>query len=259
DRVVEAVKEQVEKFNHVFAPWHMYEPYVELAEKLVEITPGDFEKRVLFFNSGAEAIENAVKAARRYTGRYNIMAFERGFHGRTLFTMGLTSQVRMYKYGFGLTDIGIIRAPYPYEYRCPYKLENSSCATEYLKRIEEIDRLYASFDSIAAVVIEPIQGEGGYVVAPPEFMKGLRKICDDNGIVFIDDEVQSGLGRTGKMWAIEHSEVVPDVIASAKTLSGGLVLSATIGKKEIMDATDPGGLGGTFGGNPASCVASLQT
>ncbi len=200
-----------------------------------------------------------MKAARRYTGRYNIVAFERGFHGRTLFTMGLTSQVRMYKYGFGLTDIGIIRVPYPYEYRCPYKLENSNYATEYLKRIEEIDRLYASFDSIAAVVIEPIQGEGGYVVAPSEFMKGLRKICDDNGIVFIDDEVQAGLGRTGKMWAIEHSEVVPDVIASAKTLSGGLVLSATIGKKEIMDATNPGGLGGTFGGNPASCVASLQT
>lgn len=259
DRVVKAVKEQVEKFNHVFAPWHMSDSYVELAEKLIEITPGNFDKRVLLFNSGAEAVENAVKAARRYTGRYNILTFERAFHGRTLLTMGLTSQVRMYKYGFGPTDIGIIRAPYPYEYRCPYKLENSNYAAAYLKRVEEVDKLYASFDSIAAVIIEPVQGEGGYIAAPPEFLKGLRKICDDNGIVFIDDEVQAGLGRTGKMWAIEHSGVVPDVMTSAKSLGSGLVLSATLGKKEILDAVDPGGLGGTFGGNPASCVAGLQT
>lgn len=258
DRIVEAVKEQVGKFNHTFAPWYMYEPYVELAEKLVEITPGDFEKRVLFFNSGAEAVENAVKAARRYTGRYTIMTFERGFHGRTLLTMGLTSQVRYYKYGFGPTDIGVIRVPYPYEYRCPYNLENSNCAVECLRRIEEADAIHTSLDSIAALIVEPVQGEGGYIPAPPEFLKGLRRICDNYGIVFIDDDVQAGLGRTGKMWSIEHSGVVPDVMTLAKSLGGGLVLSATLGRKEIMDATDPGGLGGTFGGNPASCVAGLQ-
>jgi len=257
-QVVEAVKEQLEKFNHIFAPWHMCEPYIELAERLIDITPGDDPKKVLLFNSGAEAVENAVKAARRYTGRYNILAFERAFHGRTQLAMGLTSKVRPYKYGFGITDIGIVRAPYPYSYRCPYHLNDSDCATECLSRIREMDRTSTPLDSIAAAIIEPIQGEGGYIPAPPEFMRGLREICDDHGIVFIDDSIQTGLGRTGKMWAIEHSGVIPDILLSAKSLGGGLVLSAVVGRQEILDATDPGGLGGTFGGNPASCVAALK-
>ncbi|MFW6150060.1 MAG: aspartate aminotransferase family protein [Chloroflexota bacterium] len=258
DGVVEAVQEQVAAFNHVFAPWHMYESYIELAEKLICVTPGDFDKRVLLFNSGAEAVENAVKAARRYTGRYNVLTFERAFHGRTWLAMGLTSGVRNYKYGFGLSDVGIYRAPYPYEYRCPYKLDGATCAEACLQKLWDMDKTHASLDSFAALIIEPVQGEGGYIPAPPEFLRGLRRICDQYGIVFIDDSVQTGLGRTGKLWAIEHSGVVPDILLSGKSLAGGLVLSAVIGRKEILDATDPGGLGGTFGGNPASCVAALK-
>ena len=259
DKVVSAIKEQADKYLHTCFHVLMYESYVRLAKKLCKITPGDFPKQAILVNSGAEAVENAVKIARRYTGRYNVLAFERAFHGRTLLTMGLTSQVRMYKYAFGPTDIGIIRVPYPYEYRCPYKLENSNVAAAYLERVEEVDKLYASLDSIAAVIIEPVLGEGGYVPAPPEFLQGLRKICNDHGIVFIDDEVQAGIGRTGKMWAIEHSEVIPDMVTSAKSLGGGLVLSATIGRKDIMDSVDIGGTGTTFGGNPLCCVAALKT
>jgi len=259
DRVVSAIKEQADKHLHACFHALMYESYIKLAKKLCKITPGDFPKQAILINSGAEAVENAVKIARRYTGRYNVMAFERAFHGRTLLTMGLTSQVRMYKYAFGPTDIGIIRVPYPYEYRCPYKLENSNVAAAYLERIDEVDKLYASLDSIAAIIIEPVLGEGGYVPAPPEFLQGLREICNNHGIIFIDDEVQAGIGRTGKMWAIEHSEVVPDMVTTAKSLGGGLVLSATIGRKDIMDSVDIGGIGSTFGGNPLSCVAALKT
>ncbi|MFW6150470.1 MAG: aspartate aminotransferase family protein, partial [Chloroflexota bacterium] len=256
--VVKAVQEQVATYNHTFAPWHMYESYIQLAEKLIQVTPGDFDKRVLLFNSGAEAVENAVKAARRYTGRYNVLAFERGFHGRTWLAMSLTSGVRNYKYGFGLSDIGIYRAPYPYEYRCPYDLSDASCTGACLDRIREMDKTTVSLDSFAAAIIEPVQGEGGYIPAPPAFIQGLRHICDEYGIVFIDDSIQTGMGRTGRLWAIEHSDVVPDILVAAKSLAGGLVLSAVVGNKEVLDATNPGGLGGTFGGNPASCVAAVK-
>ncbi len=256
--VVAAIKEQADKYMHTCFHAVQYEPYLELAEKLAATAPGNFEKQVMFANSGAEADENAVKIARRYTGRYNVIAFDRAYHGRTLLTMGLTSQVRFYKYGYGPTDIGVFRAPYPYEYRCPYDLSGKTLSQAYLEQLEAMNRNYVPFDSVAAIIIEPIQGEGGYVFAPNEFLQGLKKICDDNGIVLISDEVQVGMGRTGKMWGIEHSGVAPDIITSAKSLGAGTVLAAIIGKKEVMQSVDPGGIGGTFGGNPLSCAAGLK-
>jgi 4-aminobutyrate aminotransferase / (S)-3-amino-2-methylpropionate transaminase / 5-aminovalerate transaminase len=257
--IIAAIKDQADKFMHTCFHAVQYESYIELAEKLIAVTPGNFEKQAMFANSGAEAVENAVKIARRYTGRYNIIAFERAYHGRTLLTMGLTSQIRMYKYGYGPTDIGIYRAPYPYEYRCPYNLDGKTLAEAYLEQLYEMNKTTVPFDSIAAIIFEPIQGEGGYVIPPAEYVHGLKKICDENGILLISDEIQVGLGRTGKMWAIEHSGVVPDMITLAKSVGGGTVLSAIVGRKDVMNSVDPGGIGGTFGGNPLSCVAGLKT
>jgi len=259
DQVVAAVREQSGKYMHTAFNVLMYEPFIELAQKLCEITPGDFPKQAHLFNSGAEAVENAVKVARRYTGRYNIIAFEGAYHGRTLLTMGLTSQVKYYKYGFGLTDIGVIRVPYAYCYRCAYGLDHSCCAMHCVKRIEDMFETYVAAEDVAALIIEPMLGEGGYVVPPREFVQGLRRICDEHGILFIDDDVQMGIGRTGRMWGIENFDVVPDMLCSAKSLAGGVVLSAIVGRKEMMDSVEIGGLGGTFGGNPLACVAGLAT
>jgi len=256
--VVAAIKEQADKFMHTCFHAVQYESYVELAEKVIASAPGDFEKEAMFANSGAEAVENAIKIARRYTGRFNVIAFERAFHGRTLLTMGLTSQVKMYKYGYGPTDVGIYRAPYPYEYRCPYNLDNKTVAQAYLDQLEEMNKTTVPFDSVAAILFEPIQGEGGYVIPPKEYVEGLRKICDDNGIVLISDEIQVGMGRSGKTWMIEQHGVVPDMITSAKSIGAGTVLSALVGRKEMMNAVDPGGIGGTFGGNPLSTAAGLK-
>jgi len=259
DRVIMAVKEQLDRYMHTAFNVLMYEPFVSMAKRLCEITPGDFPKQAHLFNSGAEAVENAVKVARRYTGRYNIIAFEGGYHGRTLMAMALTSQVKYYKYGFGLTDIGVMRVPYAYCYRCAYGLKYPDCAIHCVKRIEDMFRTYVAAEDIAALVVEPILGEGGYIVPPKEFIQGLRKICDAYGILFIDDDIQMGIGRTGKMWGIENFDVVPDILCSAKSLGGGLVLSAVVGRKDMMDSVDVGGLGGTFGGNPLACVAGLVT
>jgi 4-aminobutyrate aminotransferase/(S)-3-amino-2-methylpropionate transaminase len=236
----------------------MYESYVKLAKKLAEITPGNFSKQVLMVNSGAEGIENAVKIARRYTGRYGIIAFEHAFHGRTTLTMSLTSQVRYYKYGFGPFDPGVQRFPYAYTYRAPFKTSDAEYAEYCVKRIEDGFRTYMAAESIAAIIVEPFLGEGGYVLPPVDFIKGLRRICDENGILLISDEIQSGMGRTGKMWAIEHFDVVPDILVASKSLGGGLVIAATIASKDIMESVDTGGIGGTFGGNPLSCVAALK-
>ena len=258
DRVVSAIKEQADKHLHTCFHVLMYESYIKLAKKLCEITPGDFPKQTLVVNSGAEAVENGIKVARRYSGKWGVITFENAFHGRTTLTMGLTSQVKYYKFGFGPFDPGIQRVPYAYCYRCPHKLTYPDCGIHCLQRIEHSFISYASSEEIAAILVEPILGEGGYVIPPAEFLQGLRKICDDYNILFITDEVQSGMGRTGKMWAIEHFNVVPDILLSAKSLGGGLVLSATIGRKDIMDSVDIGGIGGTFGGNPLSCVAALK-
>lgn len=259
DEVILAIKEQADKHLHTCFHVLMYESYVKLAKKLAEITPGDFPKQVLLTNSGAEAVENAVKIARRYTGRYGIIAFERAFHGRTSLGMGLTSQVKYYKYGFGPFDPGIQRFPYAYTYRATFKATDAEYAEYCVGRIEESFKTYMPAEATAAIILEPILGEGGYIIPPPEFLKGLRKLCDDYGILLIIDEIQTGLGRTGKMWAIEHFDVVPDILIAAKSLGGGLTLSAVVGGKEVMDSVDIGGIGGTFGGNPLSCVAGLKT
>jgi len=259
DEVVSIVKEQADKYLHTCFHVLMYESYVRLAKKLTEITPGNFPKQVFLVNSGAEAVENAVKIARRYTGRYGIIAFEHAFHGRTAIAMGLTSQVKYYKFGFGPFDAGIQRFPYAYTYRAPFKITDAEYGEYCVRRIEDSFKTYMPAEAIAAIIVEPILGEGGYVVPPVEFLKGLRRICDDYGILLIADEVQSGMGRTGKMWAIEHFHVVPDMLLAAKSLGGGLVISAVVGRKDVMNSVDAGGLGSTFGGNPLSCVAALKT
>jgi len=259
DEVIAAIREQAGKHLHTCFHVLMYEPYVRLAKKLTEITPGSFPKQVLLANSGAEAVENAVKIARRYTGRRGIIAFEHAFHGRTALAMGLTSQVKYYKYGFGPFDPNIQRFPYAYSYRAPFNLKDDEYGEYCVKKIEDSFKTYTPSEEIAAMIVEPVLGEGGFIAPPPVFLKGLRRICDEYKILLVADEVQSGMGRTGKMWAVEHYDVVPDILLSAKGLGGGLVISAIVGRKEVMDSVDIGGIGGTFGGNPLSCVAALKT
>lgn len=258
EKVVSAIKEQADRYLHTAFNVLMYEPYVKLAQRLAEITPGDFPKQVLFTSSGAEGVENAVKVARRYTGKHGIIAFEHAFHGRTWLTMGLTSQVKYYKFGFGPFDPSIQRFPYAYTYRAPFATTDAEYGKYCVKRIEDSFKTYLAAEETAAIIVEPFLGEGGYVIPPAEFIKGLRSLCDEYGLLLIADEIQTGVGRTGKMWAIEHFDVVPDILVAAKSLGGGLVLSATIASKKIMDSVDVGGLGGTFGGNPLACVAALK-
>ena len=248
-RVMQAVAEQCEHFAHTCFHVASYESYVRLAERLNALAPGDFAKKSVFLNSGAEAIENAVKIARYHTKRSAVIAFSGGFHGRTLMTMGLTGKVMPYKRGFGPFPAEIYHAEFPLPYR--------GVTTE--QALADIDRLFhGDIDpkSVAAIVIEPVQGEGGFNVAPPDFLRALRRLCDEHGIVFIADEVQGGIGRCGKMFSIEHSGVVPDLIAVAKGLGGGFPLSGVVGRASIMDAAHAGGLGGTYGGNPISIAAA---
>jgi len=256
--VITAIEEQLKKHLHANHNVTMYESYVRLAQKLTEITPGNFPKQVLFSNSGAEGIENAVKIARKYTKRHGLICFEGAFHGRTALTMGLTSQVRNYKYGFGPFDPGIHRFPFAYSYRSPFGLSAEEYGEYCIKKIEESFKSYIASDEIAAIILEVIPGEGGYMVPPHNFVQGLRKICDRYGILLIDDEIQVGMGRTGKMWAIENFGVVPDILVAAKSLGGGVPIAATVAKKEYMDAIPMSGLGGTFNGNPVSCTAALK-
>ncbi|MBS3788272.1 aspartate aminotransferase family protein, partial [Candidatus Bipolaricaulota bacterium] len=259
DKVTRAIKEQAEKYLHTSFNVTMYEPFIKMAQRLCNSAPGDFPKQAMLFNSGAEAVENAVKVARKYTDKYNVIAFEHAFHGRTQLTMGLTSRVKNYKYGFGPTDLGITRFPYAYCYRCPYDKIYPDCEMWCVDRIEKSleATTYVAPEETAAIILEPILGEGGYVVPPPEFLQGLRDICDRHDILLISDEIQVGAGRTGEMWAAEKLGAVPDIITAAKSIAGGMVLSATIGRKEVMDSVDEGGLGGTFGGHPLSCAAGL--
>lgn len=256
-RVVAAIKDQAEKYLHTCFHIVMYEPYVALAEKLCALTPGDFPKMAMFANSGAEAVENAVKVARHATKRAGVIAFENGFHGRTLLTMTLTSKVKPYKFGFGPFAPEVYRMPCAYCYRCPLGLEYPRCDVACADYLKEFFITNVAAESTAAVVVEPVMGEGGFITPPPEYFPRLAKICNENGIVFICDEIQSGMGRTGKMFAIEHWGVVPDLITSAKSLAAGMPLSALVGRKELMDAPQVGGLGGTYGGNPVCCRAAL--
>jgi 4-aminobutyrate aminotransferase/(S)-3-amino-2-methylpropionate transaminase len=256
--VVEAVCEQAKKFLHSCFMVQMYEPYIALAKELNDIAPGDFPKKSFFVNSGAEAVENAVKIARYYTKRPAIICFEYAFHGRTYMTMSLTSKVKNYKYGFGPFMSEVYRAPSAYCYRCSYGKKYPSCGVYCAEVLEEkFFDLHVAAESVAAIIVEPVQGEGGFIVPPREYLGKLQNICRKHGMVLIVDEIQTGFGRTGKMFACEHSNVAPDILITAKSLAAGLPLAGITGKAEIMDAVDYGGIGGTFGGNPVSCAAGL--
>jgi len=257
ESVIEAVSDQAGKFLHTCFHVVMYEPYIELAEKLNALTPGDFPKKTMFVNSGAEAVENGVKIARYYTKRSGIIAFEQGFHGRTLLAMSLTSKVKPYKFGFGPFAPEVYRIPYPYCYRCRFGLAYPGCELACVRHLEDFFINNAGAEQTAAVIIEPVTGEGGFIVPPKEYFPRLQEICRKNGIVLIADEVQSGIGRTGKLFASEHFGIEPDIILTAKSLAAGLPLAGITGRAEMMDAPHVGGLGGTYGGNPLACRAAL--
>jgi len=248
-KVMAAVAQQAEAFTHTCFHVAPYESYVRLAERLNALAPGNFQKKTLFLNSGAEAVENAVKVARYYTQRSAVIAFSGAFHGRTHMTLALTGKVMPYKRGFGPFPAEIYHAEFPQPYR--------GITTE--QALTDLDRLFRGDvdpKAVAAIVIEPVQGEGGFNVAPFDFLRSLRRLCDEHGIVLIADEVQSGMARTGKMFSIEHADVAPDIVVMAKGLGGGFPLSAVTGRASVMDAAHPGGLGGTYGGNPISIAAA---
>ena len=257
EKVVAAVKEQAEHYLHTCFHINMYEPYIELAKRLNEITPGDFHKKTFFVNSGAEAVENAVKIARCATKRQGIIAFENAFHGRTYMAMTLTSKVKPYKFGFDPFCGEVYRMPFAYCYRCPFGREYPSCKLRCADALNDFFIGNVAGESVAAVIAEPIQGEGGFVVPPPEYFKKIKAICEKHGIIFIMDEIQTGMGRTGKPFAAEHYGVEPDMVLTAKSLAAGLPLAGVTGKAEIMEAPPVGGLGGTYGGNPIACRAAL--
>jgi 4-aminobutyrate aminotransferase/(S)-3-amino-2-methylpropionate transaminase len=249
-RVVDAVQEQAARFFHTDFTIVPYEAYVTLAERLVATAPISGPVKAAFFNAGTEAVENAVKFARAYTKRPAVIAFEGGFHGRTLLSLSLTSKTHPYKAGLGPFAPETYRLPFAQDYRGP-------SATTALAALERAFVTSVAAETVAAIVIEPVQGEGGFVVAPPEFLEGVRRICDDNGIVLVVDEVQTGYGRTGKMWGIEHYDVEPDLITIAKSIAAGLPLSGVIGKAAIMDAPGDSAIGGTYVGNPVAQAAAL--
>lgn len=242
-KVVKAIKAQAEKMTHTCFQVNAYPPALTLAEKLCQVTPGTFDKKVAFFNSGAEAVENAIKIARYNTKRPAVVVFENGYHGRTLLTMTMTCKIKPYKLGFG---------PFaPEIYRMPFgdKVGADALHDFFIK--------YVNPEAVAAVVAEPVQGEGGFVAPPLDYFQKLIKICHDNGILFVADEIQSGMGRTGKMFAIEHWGVEPDLVAVGKSLAAGMPLTAIVGRSELLDAVHTGGLGGTYNGNPVACAAGL--
>ncbi len=259
DIVVEKIKNQADKLLHTCFMIAPYENYLQLAEKIVNIIPIKGDKKAAFFNSGAEAVENAIKIAKAYTKRSGVISFSNAFHGRTLMTMSLTSKTKPYKYEFGPFAPEVYKAPSAYCYRCPFGKEYGKCSFECLDYIEQLFVSEVDPSTIAAMIIEPVQGEGGFIVQPKEFMQGLEKICKKYGIVFIVDEIQTGFARTGKMFATEYYGIDPDIITLAKSIASGLPLSAVVGKKNIMDAPGPGRIGGTYGGNPLACASALAT
>ena len=256
-RVTQAILEQARQLVHSGAPVMMSEGYVRLARRLCEITPGQFAKKALLVNSGAEAVENAVKIVRQATGRPAIISFHNSFHGRTLMAMTLTGKVQPYKQNFGPYAPEVYQVPYPYEYRRPAGMAAESLGGACVEAIRQLFKTTVSADRVAGIIVEPVQGEGGFVVPPPDFLPALRQLCTEFQIPLIADEVQTAFGRTGRMFACEHSGLEPDLIVLAKSLGGGLPLAAVVGRAELMDATKPGGLGGTYGGNPVACAAAL--
>jgi len=249
-RVMAAVREQLDRVTHTAFQVVMYESYLRLAERLCEVAPGDGPKKAIFFSTGAEAVENAVKIARAATGRPAVISFTGGFHGRTLLALSLTGTVNPYKQNFGPYAAEVYQTPFPYEYR--------GWTTE--AALAQLDDLFASEvppERVAAIIIEPVLGEGGFVPAPSKFLRALRELTERHGIMLIADEIQTGFGRTGKFFAIEHSGVTPDLMTVAKSLAAGFPLSAVVGRAEVMDAPAPGGLGGTYAGNPVACAAGV--
>jgi 4-aminobutyrate aminotransferase / (S)-3-amino-2-methylpropionate transaminase / 5-aminovalerate transaminase len=255
--VVKAIHEQADRFLHTCIQVTPYESYVRLAERLNALTPGKFPKKTLFVNSGAEAVENAVKIARAYTKRPGVIAFEDAFHGRTMMTLSLTSKTHPYKAGFQPFPGEVYRIPYAYCYRCSYSLQYPSCDLYCARHLEDTFKRVVAQEGVAAVIAEPVLGEGGFVVPPLDYFQTLLEVCRKHNVLFIADEVQSGFGRTGALFASERYGIEPDIIVTAKSLGGGLPLAAVTGRAEIMDAPGPGGLGGTFAGNPVSCEAAM--
>lgn len=249
-RVVEAAQAQLEKFSHTDFAFVPYEVYVELAERLIPLTPVRKPAKVAFFNAGTEAVENAVKFARSYTKRPAVICFEGAFHGRTMLSMTMTSKTHPYKAGLGPFAPEVYRVPFPQDYRGP-------SSAEALAALERAFTTQVAADNVAAIVVEPVQGEGGFIVAPQDFLEGLRRICDEHGIVMVVDEVQTGFGRTGKMFATEHYGIEADLILVAKSIAAGLPLSGVIGAAEIMDAPGDAAVGGTYVGNPVAQAAAL--
>ncbi len=256
-KIMGAVSQQLEEYLHVCYHVTPYEPYVRLAEKVATLAPGEFDKKVVLLNSGAEAVENAIKIAMKHTGRPKVIAFENAFHGRTRAALGLTGNVKPYKHGFFPLETGVHRVPYAYCYRCAFGQSYPDCGMRCLQHLRERLDVSISPDSVAAIIVEPVIGEGGFIAPPKEFLTGLREICDQHGVLFVADEIQSGMGRTGRFFAVEHYDVVPDLITLAKSLGGGLPISAVVGRSEILDSVHIGGLGGTFIGNPLSCAAGV--
>lgn len=259
EEIVETISEQSRKLIHNCIHVVNYEPYLKLAKKLTEITPGGFKKRAFFANSGAEAVENAVKIVRQKTRRPGIISFENSFHGRTYMAMSLTGKWDPYKIGFGPYVPGVYMTPFAYCYRCPFHQEHPECGLACVHHIEKsILKTQIPPSEVGAVISEPVQGEGGFIVPPREFFKELKTLSEKHGIYFIIDEIQTGFARTGKLWAIEYYEIEPDVMVMAKAIASGLPLSAIVARDELLADTYPGSLGGTYGGNPISCATALK-
>jgi len=256
--VVDAIRAQVEELIHMCAIVSTYEPLVEVSERLNAVTPGDYPKKTALLNSGAEAVEAAVKIARAHTGRQAIIVFEGAYHGRTNMTMAMTSKYALFKKGFGPFAPEIYRLPFPNPYRRPPGMTEDAFIEYSVWSLENALVSQVDPSAVAAIVIEPVQGEGGFIPTPPAFLRTIRELCDTHGIVMIADEIQCGFGRTGKLFAIEHYDIVPDLITTGKSMAGGTPLAAVTGRADIMDAPHPGGLGGTYSGSPLACVAAVQ-
>jgi 4-aminobutyrate aminotransferase / (S)-3-amino-2-methylpropionate transaminase / 5-aminovalerate transaminase len=256
--VVDALKAQAEQLVHMCAIVGTYEPYVRAAELLNEITPGADAKKTVLLNSGAEAVETAVKVSRSYTGRPAVIVFEGAYHGRTNMTLAMTSKYGLFKKGFGPFAPEIYRLPFPNLYRKPDDIDEETSIEFSVQQLRNALISQVDPSAVACIVIEPVQGEGGFLPTPPRFLQAIREICDEYGIVMVADEIQCGFGRTGKLFACEHYGIVPDLIVMAKSLAAGMPLAAVTGRAEIMDGPHPGGLGGTYSGNPLSCVAAIQ-
>lgn len=249
-KVVKAIENQLPAFTHTCFQVVAYESYVALAERLCRLAPGNFQKKAFFMSTGAEAVENAIKLARAYTGRSAVIAFNGAFHGRTMYTLALTGKVDPYKVGFGPMPPEVYHAPYPSEF-------HGISVDDAISGIEKLFKNDVEASRVAAIFVEPVQGEGGYIPAPADFLKKLRVLCDVHGILLVADEIQTGVARTGKMFAVEHSGVAPDLITMAKGLGGGMPISAVVGRADVMDASKPGGLGSTYAGHPLAVAAAL--